>query len=85
MKKFADKAYDLLRKVPAGRVTTYREIAHALGTKAYASERANIPTSLCELRRDKTTQQVELRRDGFNVYCSNAIWPHNEDGLASGS
>ncbi len=35
MKKFADKAYDLLRKVPAGRVTTYREIAHALGTKAY--------------------------------------------------
>ena len=35
MKKFAEKAYDLLRKVPAGRVTTYREIAHALGTKAY--------------------------------------------------
>ncbi len=22
---------------------------------------------------------------GFNVYCGNAIWPHNEDGLASGS
>ena len=35
MKTFADKAYDLLRKVPAGRVTTYKEIAHALGTKAY--------------------------------------------------
>ena len=37
MKTFADKAYDLLRKVPKGRVTTYREIAQALGTKAYRS------------------------------------------------
>ncbi len=35
MKAFNDKAYDLLRKVPAGRVTTYKELAHALGTKAY--------------------------------------------------
>jgi O6-methylguanine-DNA--protein-cysteine methyltransferase len=35
MKTFAEKAYDLLRQVPAGRVTTYKEIAHALGTKAY--------------------------------------------------
>ncbi len=35
MKTFADKAYDLLRKVPKGRVTTYKEIAHALNTKAY--------------------------------------------------
>ena len=35
MKSFSDKVYDLLRKVPKGRVTTYKEIAHALGTKAY--------------------------------------------------
>jgi methylated-DNA-[protein]-cysteine S-methyltransferase len=35
MKTFSDKIYDLLRKVPAGRVTTYKELAHALGTKAY--------------------------------------------------
>ena len=35
MKTFAEKAYDILRKVPAGRVTTYKEIARALGTKAY--------------------------------------------------
>ena len=35
MKTFAEKAYDLLRTVPEGRVTTYKEIAHALGTKAY--------------------------------------------------
>jgi methylated-DNA-[protein]-cysteine S-methyltransferase len=35
MKTFADRAYDLLRKVPEGRVTTYKEIAHALKTRAY--------------------------------------------------
>jgi methylated-DNA-[protein]-cysteine S-methyltransferase len=35
MKTFAHKAYDLLRKVPKGRVTTYKEIAHALETRAY--------------------------------------------------
>ena len=35
MKTFAEKAYDLLRKVPEGRVTTYKEIAHALDTRAY--------------------------------------------------
>ena len=35
MNTFADKAYDLLRKVPKGRVTTYKEIAHALETRAY--------------------------------------------------
>ena len=35
MKTFADKAYDLLRKVPKGRVTTYKEVAHVLETRAY--------------------------------------------------
>ena len=35
MKSFSEKAYALLRKVPEGRVTTYKEIAHALGTRAY--------------------------------------------------
>ena len=35
MKTFTEKAYDPLRKVPEGRVTTYKEIAHGLGTKAY--------------------------------------------------
>ena len=37
MKTFANQAYELLRQVPRGRVTTYKEIAHALGTKAYQS------------------------------------------------
>ncbi len=29
------RCYDLLHKIPRGKVTTYRQIAHALGTKAY--------------------------------------------------
>ncbi len=33
--KFNEKAWVLCRKVPKGRVTTYKEIAEALGTKAY--------------------------------------------------
>lgn len=35
MKTFAEKIYDLLRTVPKGRVTTYKQLANALGTKAY--------------------------------------------------
>jgi len=35
MKTFSDKVYDLLRKVPKGRVTTYKEIALALESRAY--------------------------------------------------
>ena len=37
MKKqsFNSRCYDLLRKVPKGRVTTYKALAHALNTKAY--------------------------------------------------
>jgi len=33
--KFQDKVYNLCKKVPKGKVTTYKEIAEALGTKAY--------------------------------------------------
>ncbi|MEE9302938.1 MAG: hypothetical protein V3U84_04045, partial [Thiotrichaceae bacterium] len=28
---------------------------------------------------------MNWRHSGFNVYCGKAIWPHNEQGLASGS
>ncbi len=35
MTTFSERVYDLLRKVPQGRVTTYKEIARAMGTKAY--------------------------------------------------
>ncbi len=32
---FENQVYELCRKVPKGKVTTYKEIAHALGTGAY--------------------------------------------------
>lgn len=35
MKSFNERCYSVLRKVPRGRVTTYREISHALNSKAY--------------------------------------------------
>ena len=32
---FADSVYAVLKRVPKGRVTTYKELAEAAGTKAY--------------------------------------------------
>ena len=34
-KSFNEKCYELLKLVPKGKVTTYKELANALGTKAY--------------------------------------------------
>ncbi|MFA5485230.1 MAG: MGMT family protein [Candidatus Pacearchaeota archaeon] len=34
-KSFNEKCYDILRNVPKGKVTTYKEIAEKLNTKAY--------------------------------------------------
>ncbi len=34
-KSFSEKCYELLKKVPKGKITTYKEIARALKTKAY--------------------------------------------------
>ena len=34
-KSFSEKCYSLLRKVPKGKITTYKDIAEALNTKAY--------------------------------------------------
>ncbi len=35
MKSFNERCYNLLRKVPKGKVTTYKSIAQAMKTKAY--------------------------------------------------
>ena len=32
---FYNRCYQLLKRVPAGRVTTYKEVARGLGTRAY--------------------------------------------------
>ena len=34
-KSFDERCYDLLLKIPEGKVTTYREMAEALGCQAY--------------------------------------------------
>ena len=34
-KSFDQRCYELLHKIPRGKVTTYRQIANVLGTKAY--------------------------------------------------
>jgi len=34
-KSFNERCYDLLKKVPKGKLTTYKSLANALGTKAY--------------------------------------------------
>lgn len=35
MKSFTEKCYSVLKKVPSGKVTTYKEIAFALKSKGY--------------------------------------------------
>ena len=53
MNNFYEKCYELLRKVPEGRVTTYKAIANALGTNAYRAvgnamnKNTNIPQIPC--------------------------------------
>jgi len=37
MPKFYEKCYTVLRKVPKGNVTTYKEIARVLNSKAYCA------------------------------------------------
>lgn len=32
---FSNKVFSLVKKIPKGKVTTYKEIAHKLGTRAY--------------------------------------------------
>ena len=32
---FNDRVYELCKKIPKGKVSTYRDIAHALGSKVY--------------------------------------------------
>ena len=35
MKSFNERCYEIIRKVPKGKVTTYKAIAQKLGTKSY--------------------------------------------------
>ncbi len=35
MKSFNERVYEVCRRIPKGRVSTYKELAHALNCKAY--------------------------------------------------
>ena len=35
MKSFAEKCHEALKKIPRGKVTTYKLLAHAIGSHAY--------------------------------------------------
>jgi len=35
MKSFNERCYEILRRVPKGKVTTYKDLAKAMNTKAY--------------------------------------------------
>lgn len=35
MTSFAERVYAVVKTIPHGRVSTYRDVAHALGTRAY--------------------------------------------------
>lgn len=35
MNSFNERCYQILKKVPRGKITTYRDIAHALNSRAY--------------------------------------------------
>jgi len=35
MKSFHERCYSVLRRVPRGKVTTYKELAHVINSKAY--------------------------------------------------
>jgi O-6-methylguanine DNA methyltransferase len=42
MKSFTEKVYDIVRKIPAGKVLTYREVAKRAGNKNAARAVGNI-------------------------------------------
>ncbi len=35
MKRFNERVYEIVKKIPKGRVSTYKSVAQALGTKGY--------------------------------------------------
>ena len=68
-KSFSEKCYALLRKVPKGKVTTYKDIAEALGTKAYRA----VGTAM--------NKNPHAPSDGGDVCCHRVV---NSDGRVGG-
>lgn len=68
---FNKRCYELLAKIPKGRVTTYKEMASALGTKAWRAvgnamaQNTNLITTPCHrvVRSDGSIGQYALGTD----------------------
>jgi len=68
---FNERCYELLCKIPKGKVTTYKEIAYALGTKAWRAvgtamaRNTNLVNTPCHrvVRTDGTVGQYALGTD----------------------
>ncbi len=58
---FAQKVYDLIKKIPRGKVTTYKIIANKLGTKAYRA----VGNSLNKNRDKKVPCHRVVKNNGF--------------------
>ncbi len=74
MNNFFEKVYEITRKIPEGRVSTYAEIGRALNTKSYRligqalSKNPYAPQVPCH-RVVKNTGEV----GGFNGSCENSL------------
>jgi len=60
----AEKCYQLLLRVPKGRVTTYKELAEAVGTRAYRA----------------VGQAMNRNPRLFEVPCHRVVWSNGEIG-----
>jgi methylated-DNA-[protein]-cysteine S-methyltransferase len=67
-RNFNERCYELLNQIPKGKVTTYKEMANALGTKAWRAvgtamaKNANLINTPCHrvVRSDGTVGQYAL-------------------------
>ena len=64
--KFSDKIYTLLKKVPIGKVTTYKELAHATGCDAYRA----------------VGQVLKKNPDAPNIPCHRVVGKNNIGGFS---
>ena len=75
-RNFNEKIYALLRKVPKGKVTTYKALAEALGTKAY---RAVGQAMRCNPYAPKVPCHRVVASDGLIGGFSGSWNPHSKE------
>jgi len=86
----SEKCYSILRKVPKGKVTTYKEIAHVLGTKAYravgTAMNKNPYSSRPHTTHNKTGHCLPRSRSSPIVACHRVVNSNGKiGGFASGT